>query len=1187
MKDEEDKQKEFINSTLLKLKDGITKFIVDTNYSNIQSLYLRQRIDSYEKQFNKRNKNQKKSASQNNKSFNSETILPLLINTKNPKLCYDKNNLYNIRKKNNTINLVENMKKNDKYNDIFNPSLSVKDSLALEIKRLKNKEYMKYNNEYRNQRYYHHKIFDKNNNRLIKKEDMDKGIYDMISKGLIPKSADITPAMDMGGNPFSIRREKFTGKNLNKLYCREEVITGPMNKFKFNQYEIDEIYNIKKKLPPLSKDWTIKQKRNIPYYHETIPDNNNNKQILQNVNINNNDGVNNNTINNDIINNNNNKTNIFITGNNNQALNPIQEISDDNLNNSNNVSDIKNKNNNSSLRLNNSATTNCNSNFNNNSNISNIANLSKIESEIIKTFYDFILDVDMTNNLEISIENYNVIKDKNYIQFKKENKDKWFEIDNILNNIYNLFQKLNISNAKLDSNKILYLLKYYNNNIQNITNKDLLECLTNEDILEKGLDPKNEKQLYQKIKEAFIIRIQKMVRKKLAYNRYQFLKIINVNVIFLQSHYRRFIVEKKVKKLLEEERVNIHNKFMKIFNNFKSQWENIQEFTRIEIHFFSISKDSYQNCLTDKFFLKECLQLNRLIRLVDPNIEIIYILPCQIPDEILTYYFSLLESIGIKNIEDRLHLIVPEASEYFPNNYSLSKLLYLSPKTIDQIKTLISDRYAYIVPGIISSLEENISYLLDKPIFMGNKDQIDLIFNKSGIKSAFELNDISFPISAWDIKTEEEFYSSLAHLIATYPTIEVWIFKCNLDSNGKGIAYLNISNIEIINDLKYEKKINPEFTNEVYQEKLYYQLKNILTKNVKFSYPNLYSNWNEYITKFLNEKGIIECCPTKNLDGIMNNPCLPIFIEPNGKIRILPSFEKINVDFFKNIASTSPQTSINNGELNKLGEQMGNFFYSQEIIGYITLEFITFHDGKKMIYWGIDIKYGLTQQICDLQFCYILYIQSSLIKNNKNYFNMFLSDDIKEESEEYNKKDINDGNESKTYANNNENCSYIIDNKNYSDIISETMVFSFHYLSTEYIREIKLKDFLKEFRYSNIIFDIEKKEGIIFNLCDGLECGIFGLCGVINLDSLERIYPSLRLWKLINKAILIFKDYIYKTQKKNIVNNMNKAILDKKRNDQIDIYTIFNKVKNTLKEKEIEQEKEEKRRKIIANTPYL
>ena len=1175
MKEEDNKQKEFIKSTLLKLKDGLTKFIVDTNYSNIQSLYLRQRIDNYEKEF--LNKNYKKSASLNNKSFTSETILPLLIDKKNPKIIYNKNHIYNIKKKTNK-NKNENIKKDDKFFDIYNPSLSVKDSLSSEIKRLKNKEYMKFCNEYRNQRYYHQKMFDKNNNSIIKKEDMDKGIYDMIRKGLIPKTADITPAMEIGGSPFIIRKKIFNGKNLNKLYSKEEFVTDDMNKFKFNQYEIDEIYNIKKKLVPINRDWAIKQKRFIPFYHETITDINKSKiQKVSNM-----DNTNNNIVDNNI-----NKNNIFITSsNNNNSSNIIQELMEDNIINSNNVSEIKNKG--DSSKFNNSATTNCNSNFNNNSSISKPFNSSKLESEIIKTFYDYIQDIDMTNNLELVIENNKIIKDKNYYKFKNENKDKWFEIENILNNMFNLFKKLNIINAKVDSNKILYLLKYYNNKIQNIINKDLLECLTNEDLQQKGLDPSNEKQLYQKIKEAFIIRIQTMIRRKLAFNRYQFYKIITINVIYLQSHYRRFIAAKKAKKLLQEERKNIHLKFMEMFNDFKTKWDNIQDLTRIEIHFYSISNDSYHNCLIDKFSMKECLQLDRLIRLVDSNLEIIYILPCQIPDEILTYYFSLLESIGVKNIENRLHLIIPEATEYFPNNYSLSKLLYLSPKTIQQIKDLTIDRYTYIVPGIISPLEENISYLLEKPIFMGNKDQIDLIFNKSGIKSAFELNDISFPISAWDIKTEEEFYSSLAHLIATYPTIQVWIFKCNLDSNGKGIAYLNISDIEIINDLKYEKKINPEFTNEIYQEKLYYQLKNILSKNIKFCYKNLYSNWNEYIKKFLEEKGIIECCPTKNLEGIINNPCLPIFIEPNGKIRILPSFEKINVDYFKNIASTSPQTTINNGELNKIGEQMGNFLYSQEIIGYITLEFITFHDGKKMIYWGIDMKYGLTQQICDLQFCYILYVQSTLLKNNNNYFNNFLSEDIKEESEEYNKKGNIEDNESKTYSNNmGENCAYLIDNKNYSDILSDTMVFSFHHISTDLIREIKLKDFLKEFRYSNIIFDIEKKEGVIFNLCDGLECGIFGLCGIINLDSLERVYPSLKLWKLINKSILIFKDYVYKTQKKKMIINLNNEILDKHRNDQIDLHAIFNKVKNMVKEKEIEQEKEEKRRKIIANTPYL
>ena len=54
-----------------------------------------------------------------------------------------------------------------------------------------------------------------------------------------------------------------------------------------------------------------------------------------------------------------------------------------------------------------------------------------------------------------------------------------------------------------------------------------------------------------------------------------------------------------------------------------------------------------------------------------------------------------------------------------------------------------------------------------------------------------------------------------------------------------------------------------------------------------------------------------------------------------------------------------------------IGEQIGNFLYSQEIIGYVTLEFITFHDGKKVCYWGLDMKYGVTNQICDLQFSYI------------------------------------------------------------------------------------------------------------------------------------------------------------------------------------------------------------------------
>lgn len=1184
MNNEENKQKDFINSTLEKLKENISSFIAKTNYSNIQSLYLRQRIEDYQRANSQSNQyhNYQKNLYKNN-TIKNETILPLLLNIKNPKTSFKKESLYSShssKRKN------ENRKKNEKYNinEIFNPSLSIKESLSSEIKHLKNKEYLKYCNEYRNQRYFHPKYLDKDGNFLIKKEDMEQGLLDMISKGLIPKSVDMTPAMDMGGNPMNIAKKNYRNKNMSRIYNRGEVATGDLNKFKYNKYDISEIYNknIKKvKLEPIDKDWGIKSKRKIPFYHETLPENKNNI---------------NNTKTNSVPNiiSADNSNNVFITGGD-LNLNEIQEILETN----NNISEIKLKNN-SSIKLNNSISTNYHSRSRQlNSNVSKQLNsyskTIKIEDEANKSFIDFISDMDMNNNLIISFERYTLIRDNNYNKFINDNVEKIFEIENIFSNISTLFKKLNIIDAKIDSNKILYLIRFYENKIENIMNKDLLYCMTNDDIEKKGFEIKNENSLYEKIREAFIIRIQKMIRRKLAYNKYQFQKVLKINVTFLQSHYRRFIIQKKVKKLLEEEKINIHNKFMELFNNFKLRWDKIQNSSRIEIHFFSISSDSYNNCLIDKYSLKEALQLNRLVRLVDPNIEIIYILPFHINDEILTYYITLLENLGVKKIEDRLHFMVPEAVDFFPSNYNLSKLIYFSPKLISELKSLLKYREAYIIPGEISNLEERLCYMLEKPIMMGSKNQIDLIFNKSGIKSVLELNEIPFPISAWDIKTEEEFYSSLAHLIVTYPTIQVWIFKCNLETNGRGIAYLNLGNINIINEFKSEQKNNPGFTNELYQEKLYYLLKNILIKNAKFSYPNLYENWEEFLQKFLSQKGIIECCPTKTLDGVMNNPCLPIFIEPNGKIKILPSFEKINVDFFKNVANTSPQNCLNNSELNKIGEQLGNFLFSQEIIGYITLELITFHDGKKVGYWGIDMKYGLTNQICDLQFSYILYIQSSIIKKNSNYFNYLLSDELKEESKVRNSNNIsnmnininNEESESHSYISNSENCSNLVDNKKYNYILSDVMTFNFNYISSDLIKEIKLKDFLKEFRFSKLVFDIDKKEGIVFNLCDTLESGIFGICGILNLDVIEMGNPNLRLWRMIYKVIETLKNYIYTTQRKIMINNLNKGYLEKPRNDQIDIHDIFNKVKHMMKEKETEKKKEDNRRKIIENTPFI
>ena len=401
-------------------------------------------------------------------------------------------------------------------------------------------------------------------------------------------------------------------------------------------------------------------------------------------------------------------------------------------------------------------------------------------------------------------------------------------------------------------------------------------CLTEKDLKSKGFNLENEKLLYLKIKEAFIIRIQKNVRTMIAIKKYKIFKIINSQTIIIQKIFRGYKKRKNIKSELKKFKHDIHKKCIEIMNSFKKEWDKIQDKQRIEIHINSLSYDSYNNCKIDKFILKEGLQLNRLIRLIDQNIEIIYILPFNISEEILSYYYTTLKDLGIDNIESKVHFLIPEACEFLPNNYSLSKLLYLSPKTMNQIKILTRNKYSYIIPGIVNQVEEYLSYILEIPILMGNLEKINLIFNKSGIKNVLEMNDIPFPISAWDIKSSEEFYSSLSHLIAVYPAIRVWVLKANNDINGNTVAYLDTGKSELIEQLKKEKKNNSNFTVELFQEKLYFQIKNIIMKHIEFCYINFYHNWNEYLENFLKNKGIIEACPTKGLDGIMGMPCIPL-----------------------------------------------------------------------------------------------------------------------------------------------------------------------------------------------------------------------------------------------------------------------------------------------------------------------
>ena len=153
----------------------------------------------------------------------------------------------------------------------------------------------------------------------------------------------------------------------------------------------------------------------------------------------------------------------------------------------------------------------------------------------------------------------------------------------------------------------------------------------------------------------------------------------------------------------------------------------------------------------EKFKHKENAQISRIFGVKDMKIDVIYVSPFTFTTEIYDYYKKILELGEIENPESRFHIVVPENYVKFHDHLSLTQALLYSPKALKRIKELIDDRQAYIVPGITSKDDINLSIQLGIPIMCGDPDKVNIYSSKSGARRIFHLADVPTSISEYDI----------------------------------------------------------------------------------------------------------------------------------------------------------------------------------------------------------------------------------------------------------------------------------------------------------------------------------------------------------------------------------------------------------------------------------------------------
>ncbi|KAJ4455181.1 putative IQ motif; EF-hand binding site [Paratrimastix pyriformis] len=237
------------------------------------------------------------------------------------------------------------------------------------------------------------------------------------------------------------------------------------------------------------------------------------------------------------------------------------------------------------------------------------------------------------------------------------------------------------------------------------------------------------------------------------------------------------------------------------------------------------------SCMTHTPSMGTCRSGLRICDLIDPLVDVIYVAPFPIEEEVLAYYRRMLEGAGVTNIDTRLRIVVPENYKRFPDHFSLAATLWYSPKTLKRMAGYILGREAILVPGIVGPEEKNIAAYLGVPVWGPDYSAAMSYGSKSGSKRIFALAEVNtFPglpclaaleigntsglrsnpkgdlishayrrtrplnlVAAYDMYDRTAIPAALAHLMAENPTIPRWLIKLDDEYNGRGHAVWDVT----------------------------------------------------------------------------------------------------------------------------------------------------------------------------------------------------------------------------------------------------------------------------------------------------------------------------------------------------------------------------------------------------------